>query len=411
MSYKKNLGTTGLNGIAAILMMVRMLAYAKLLTLPAFGVLSIGLLVSSSLAIVNAFGLYLLMQRDLPRFFAAGRVTRGMIMMCEVTFVTVLCALPLLGYSATGLSLAGGAGSLLMLAAVHGLSNQLFGIVSTESKSRLLQAEFSLTLFVRSCAVSLAGLFVAARTGSAHGILLAETVATLGIVGIAIVRAGMRFGRSSTALPVLAWRHFRRLDWRTAAALFASAILAFLIQNVDRWISADLLEPHVFAQFAFAWTLLSMAATFQATVNANFFPSLAAQSYHSGTQAVRKRTGKTSFTFLLVLGVMAVPGYLMIRWAIGAHFSQYSGVLAYIPIFLAAAAFRASDFWSNYFVIAGRTRLLFSCQVAVLLGALSIWLVGAAYATEPLLRLSVLTLALSALSFCLGLMATRLEGR
>lgn len=411
MSYKRNLGTTGLNGIAAILMMVRMLAYAKLLTLPAFGVLSIGLLVSSSLAIINAFGLYLLMQRDLPPLFAAGRVTRGMVLMCEVAFVTTLCALPLLGYSATGMSLAGGSGTLLALAAVHGLSNQLFGIVSTESKSRLLQEEFSVTLFARSCVVSLAGLAVAVRTGSAHGILVAETVSTLGIVGIAAARAGMRYCRNSAALPGLAWRHIRRLDWRTAAILFASAILAFLIQNIDRWISADMLAPHVFAQFAFAWTLLSMAATFQATVNANFFPSLAAQRYHSGTLAVRQRTGRTSIRFLLMLGVFAVPGYLIIRWAIGAYFSQYSGVLAYMPLFLAAAAFRASDFWSNYFVIAGRTRLLFLCQAAVLAGSLLIWLAGPLYATDPLHRLSILTLALSALSFGLGLIATRLGGK
>lgn len=190
MSYKRNLGTTCLNGFAAILMMGRMLAYAKLLTVPEFGTLSIGLLISASLAMVNAFGLYLLMQRDLPYLFAARRVTRGMIMMCEVTLVTVLCAVPLLGLSVTGMSLAGGAGALLALAAVHGLTNQLFGIVSTESKSRLLQTEFSVTLFSRSCVVSVAGLLTAVKIGSAEAILAAEILATAVMIGIVTMRAG-----------------------------------------------------------------------------------------------------------------------------------------------------------------------------------------------------------------------------
>ncbi|WP_441601525.1 hypothetical protein [Ensifer sp. 2YAB10] len=412
MSYKRNLGTTCLNGFAAILMMGRMLAYAKLLTVPEFGTLSIGLLISASLAMVNAFGLYLLMQRDLPYLFAAGRVTRGMIMMCEVTLVTVLCAVPLLGLSATGTSLAGGAGVLLALAAVHGLTNQLFGIVSTESKSRLLQSEFSVTLFSRSCVVSVTGLLTAVKIGSAEAILVAEILATAVMIGIVTMRAGVRYGRASLRLPVLALRHFRHSEWRAAGALFISVILAFLMQNSDRWLAAGALDKPAFAEFAFAWTLLSMASTFQVTVNANLFPSLAAQIYHQGAQAVRERTGKTSLGFLLVLGVLAVPGYLMIRWGIGAYFPQYLGVLAYIPLFLAAAAFRASDFWANYFVISGKTRILFACQIAVLLGSLLVWAVTFCYpAMPPLMRLSILTLTLAVLSFCFGFVAARVGGK
>lgn len=410
MSYKRNVGTTCLNGFAAILMMARMLAYAKLLPVPAFGALSIGLLVSASLTMVNALGLYLLMQRDLPCLFAARRFTRGMIMMCEVTFMTVLCAVPLLAYSASGLPLAGGTGALLALAAVHGLSNQLFGIVSTESKSRLLQTEFSVTLFARSCVVALAGLLAAIEMGTAEAILAAEILATFAMIVVAMVRAGMRYGRASFRLPRLALRHLRYSEWRAAGALFVSVILAFLMQNADRWIAADVLEKHVFAEFAFAWTLLSMASTFQVTVNANLFPSLAAQVYHSGVNVVRARTGKVSIGFLLVLSLLAVPGYFIIRWGIELYFTQYSGVLGYIPLFLAAAAFRASDFWANYFVISGKARLLFVCQLAVLTASSAVWAVSALFSATPLLmRLSVLTLALSALSFCFGLVAARVK--
>lgn len=408
MSYKRNLGTMCLNGLAAVLMMGRMLAYAKLLPVPAFGALSVGLLVSASLTMVNALGLFLLMQRDLPCLFAARRFTRGMIMMCEVALVTVLCAVPLLGYSATGLSLAGGAGALLALAAVHGLSNQFFGIISTESKSRLLQSEFSATLFARSCVILLAGVLGAVKWGSAEAILIAEILATLAMVGIATVRAGTRYGRASWGLPKLALRHLRHAEWRAAGALFVSVVLAFLMQNTDRWMAADALEKHVFAQFAFAWTLLSMASTFQVTVNANLFPSLAAQIYHSGRNVVRVRTTKTSLGLLAALGLLALPGYFIIRWGTETYFPQYLDVLSYMPLFLGASAFRASDFWANYFVISGRTRVLFACQLSVLLATLVVWAVTGLYSEMPLLmRLSILTLALSALSFCFGLVAVR----
>ncbi|WP_420993397.1 hypothetical protein ACKI2N_014760 [Cupriavidus sp. 30B13] len=409
MSHKRNLVTTCLNGFAAILMMCRMFAYAKVLDVEQFGTLSVGLLISASLGMVNAFGLYLLMQRDMPRLFVAGRVMRGMVLMSKVTLVTLASAVPLIILSLTGASLAGAAGLLLALATFHGLSNQLFGVISTESKSRLRQVEFAITLFVRSCVVSIAGLCAALKWGSAEAVLVAELGLTAAVTVIASVRAGQRFPLGLSLLPRLAVRHLRSSEWHVASGLLFSVILAFLIQNVDRWIAVDVLDKRVFAQFAFGWTLLSMASTFQATINANLFPGLAARVYYDGPESVRLQTCKVSLGIFAALAVSAVPGFYIIKWGIDTHYRQYAEVMDYIPLFLAAAAFRASDFWSNYLIISARTRLLFISQGAVLLGAISVWLVVArCVASFPMLfRLSFLTLMLSFLSFAFGFTASR----
>lgn len=344
MSYKRNFGTIFLNGCAAVVMMARMLAYAKTLPIGEFGTLSVGILISASLTMISAFGFFLLMQRDLPQLFASGRVTRGMIMMIEVTIATVACAIPMLLMGMTGITLASAGGGLLALATIHGLSNQLFGIVSTESKSRLLQTEFSGTLFLRSIAVSVAGILAAWWTDRAEAILMAEICATLLMVVVAAVRASTRYGRPVLGLCRLAIRHLPKVEWRTAAALFTTTLLAFLVQNADRWTASSLLDKHDFAAFAFIWTLLAMASTLQTTINANLFPSLAAQLYHDGPQAVARRTRQISVAFFAVLAVLAIPGYWILKWGISTYFSRYASVTAYLPLFLAAAAFRSSDF-------------------------------------------------------------------
>ncbi|WP_441649656.1 lipopolysaccharide biosynthesis protein [Cupriavidus sp. M-11] len=389
-----------------------MFAYAKVLDVEQFGVLSIGLLISASLGMVNAFGLYLLMQRDMPRLFAAGRVTRGMVLMGKVSLVTIASAIPLIALSWTGVSLAGGAGMLLALATLHGLSNQLFGVISTESKSRLRQVEFAVTLFGRSCLVSIAGFCAALMWDSAEAVLAAELGLTAVVVAIASVQAAARFRQKFRLLPMLAVRHLRRSEWRVASGLLVSVILAFLIQNIDRWLAVDALDKRVFAQFAFGWTLLSMASTFQATINANLFPGLAARIYHDGPGAVLAQTRRVSLGMFGILAACAVPGFYIIKWGIEAYYPQYIEVISYIPLFLAAAALRASDFWSNYLIISRKTRLLFISQGAVLFGAIFLWFIATRYTASlsMLFKLSLLTFMLSCLSFVFGFAALRIGG-
>lgn len=404
MKYGRNLSTTGLNGLTAALMMVRVLAYAKVLDVPEFGAISVALLVSSSLSMVNGFGLFLLMQRDLPRLFASGRWTRAIVLLFETTLMVAVSAAVLLVLSATGIEVAGAHGTLLALSAIHGMTNQLFGAVTTESKSRLLQAEFANSLFVRSIAISVSGVCAALLLHSAASVLVAEIVGTVVMTLVALWRMKSRYGKALGPLVGVAVRHLPRAQWRTAMALFLTTVFAFLMQNADRWTASLSLDKHGFALFAFAWTLMSMASTLQTTINVNLFPAMAAGIHEHGAAHVRHQTTKFSLQLLAVLGVLALPGFLIIHWGIPAYFPQYAEVLSYIPIFLAAAAFRSSDFWSNYLIIGGKTRLLFAGQVSALLMAAIVWFVsGRITGSDAVLpRLAILTLALASFSFVFG---------
>lgn len=361
--------------LAMGLMLVRLLVMARLLDVPAFALYSAGLLVSSSFCMLACLGLQSLLQRELPVMIVRRREHAGGVLLMQCVLVAFICAAAAVAIVVVGdVSLAGLSPVLLVLALVHGLSQQLFLVATVDSRSRGQSMQFARQNLDRALVVSFAGGAVAAAGGPVAVVLGTEAALSLLLAGWLLRWQFHAIPLQLSAMVRLALRRLPFTAWWSALALLAVASLGFGVINADRWLAAHWLPTAMFAQYAFAWTVLMVAQSVQVVINASLFPMLARRfASHGGGSAfsisVRASLG------LLVCGVaVALPLWSLLDYAIANWFAAYAGARGLLPMFLAIAVLRVSDFWSSYLVVVGHeTRLLILNSLSVVVAVLAWW--------------------------------------
>ncbi len=346
------------------LMMVRLLVLARLLDVTVFAVLGLALLVSSTVGMVACFGLQSLLQRDMPVMFVRGREQAARVLLGQsllAAYAVAALAVPLaLLWSPPGRAEAGA----VVLGVLHGLAQQLFVLATVESRSRGEPLRFALQSLARSFGVVACGLAVAAGTGSAEWVVLAEAAVSLLLAHQLVARtfAGARAGLPGTL--ALAVRRRARLDWRAALTLLLVSLVGFLVANADRWAAAASLDLSDFGAYAFAGTLLTMGVALQAMLNASVYPMLARLHAREGAAACFSLAARLSLGLLGAALVASVPLYFLCAKAIRAWYPAYAPAIDLLPPFLFVASLRVSDFWSSYLMIVGLHDRLLRVNVA-----------------------------------------------
>ncbi len=355
-------------------MMVRLLIMARILDLPDYAIYSAGLLVSSSFLMLGCLGLQSLLQRDLPMLIVRRREYAGGVLLMQSVLVATICAA--LGVALvvlSELSLAGLTPILLVIALIHGLSLQLFLIVTVESRSRGEPLRFAYQNLIRALVLLLAGSAVAALGLGATVVLITEAVSSL-------LLAIWLFRKQFDAIPMrlvsalsLAWRRFPRLPWHSALVLLAVASFGFLATNADRWFAAQHLPLSAFAEYSFAWTILMVAQSLQVVVNAFLFPLIARCFAIRGGDIAYRTTVKASLSLLGFGTLIALPLWVLLDYSISRWFVLYKEASSLLPVFLIIAVLRLSDFWSSYLLVIGHETRLLALNVLSVLFAIIIW--------------------------------------
>jgi O-antigen/teichoic acid export membrane protein len=358
--------------IALGLMSIRLLVFARLLNINDYGIYSAGLLISSSFIMLGCLGLYSLLQRDQPMMLVRGRELAASILLLQCIIVAISCCLVASSITAVNdLSLAGLPSPLVILSLIHGLSNQLFLVVSLENRSRGQTLLFATQNLVRAFSVLFAGVIAAVLFRDATSILIAEVLTTL-LIFLYILRN--RFYNITVGflnLISIALTNLSRINWTTAFTLFVVNIGFFVFVNLDRWIISEKFTPYVFGQYAFSWVVISIAQSVQMVIHASVFPMLARVYASSGELLVFKKTIKLSLATLFVGIILAGPLFYMLDYSILRWFENYSQSRYFLPVFIIISVFRLSDFWSSYLIIVGKENyLLFINFLIVILGAL-----------------------------------------
>jgi len=361
------------------LMMVRVLAMAKILDVPSFANYSGGLLVSNTFCMLGCIGLYPLLQRELPVQLVRRREQVGTVLLVQCLLVATVCAVVGILLAAAGVSVMGLHPALLAVGVLHGLSQQVFLAVTLESRSRGQPLQFAQQNLGRAGVAIALGCGVGVALESATAVLLAEAVASL-LLTLKIFCGVLQRSRiKATVVFVLAARRMGRIPWPSAIALMAVLFVSFAFLNADRWVAAQLLQPTAFALYAFAWTLLLVAQSLQAVINASFFPLLARRFASAGSSAAFELCARASFGLLLACAVVSWPAGWLLNAVVLNWFPVYAESTSTIDIFLWVAALRISDFWSSYFIILGKENRLLLVYLAV--GMLVF--VGWMYAVQP----------------------------
>ncbi len=344
--------------LATAFMMLRIMLMARLFDLPGFARYSTGLLLSTTFCMLGCLGLQSLLQRDMPILYARRRGRAALVLMVQAMLVACICAAALVGPAALGAELAHLPPGLATLAVIHGLSQQLFLVVTVESRSEGEPLRYAMQNLLRALAVVGAGAGAAWMTRSAAWALGTEAAVSLLIVAGILWAIERRSGRRLALLLRLAGRSWNRLAWGTAAVMLAISAMGFVLLNIDRWAAASWLRPDDFAQFAFAGVLLLVAQSTQSIVNASVYPMIARRFSLQGPAAAFRLCSRTSLGALAAAVLLAWPGYHACAWAIGRWYPAYVPAIALIGLLLAAAVLRVSDFWSSFLMICGHERAL-----------------------------------------------------
>jgi O-antigen/teichoic acid export membrane protein len=366
--------------LAMGLMFVRLLAMARMLDIPAFAIYSAGLLISSSFCMLACLGLQSLLQRALPMMIIRHRECAGGVLLMQCTLVAAACAfvaaVAAMVAMACGAIVAGLSLGQLVLALIHGLSQQLFLVATVDSRSRgqfLLFARQNLT---RSLILLVASIVVAGFSGDAAAVLATEAVLSL-LLSLWVLR--QRFNAIPLRLHaamLLALHRLPLAGWRSALALLGVASLGFLATNADRWLAAQQFPASTFAQYAFAWMVFMVAQSMQVVVNAALFPLLARRFARDGGLVAFHFSAAASLILLACSTVAALPLWVLLDYSIAKWFIPYDQARGLLPAFLTMAALRLSDFWSSYLIVAGReTRLLMLNVISMAIAAVLWWFV------------------------------------
>lgn len=356
------------------LMLVRLLVMARLLDVAGFAQFSAGLLVSSTFSMLGCLGLQSMLQRDLPVMIVRRRERPGLVLLVQCIIVACACGFAGIIAAAAGMSVAGLLPLAVAIGVLHGVSQQVFVIATVESRSRGEPVRFAMQNLVRAVAVIGAGAITAIETDSAVWCLAAEAVVSLALTQRTLSTTFRRAAMRVSIAYRIALRRFSHLQWRSALALLCVGAVGFLLLSVDRWLAAELFSAQQFAQYAFAWTVLSVAQSVQVVINASAYPLLARRFASFGSGKVFSISLCTSLGILVIGGLLAIPVWLVLDASIVRWFPVYEPARGLLPLFLLIAVFRVSDFWSSFMVIVGlEARLLWINLGAALIGT-ALWL-------------------------------------
>ena len=396
-------------------MMARLLAAAKFLDVGEFARYSAALLVSGSFCMLGCLGLQTMLQRDMPVLFFQRRSRRAMMLLAQAGMVAVACAATGAGLAAalpSGAAVSALDRATILIGIVHGLSQQIFVLVTVESRSRGLTMLFSGQYLARSVAVFAGGSTAMVVTGSGSTGAATEATATLLVSAVVLAGSLQRASTNLVASVGLGARRFGAIRWRAASALLAVMTATWLVQNADRWMAERNLDVAGFASYAFASNAILVASAAQMMMNAALFPKLARTYAASGTGTAFRSAAMLSAA-LVAAGLVAAP----VAWAcwdiaVSRWYPQYAASVTIAPLLIAVGVLRVSDYWSSFLLIVGAETRLLRATVAAALGAsVAWWFLRGPAAAASVASVGWLALGLAGATYLAGMMTAWKESR
>lgn len=412
---RKQLWYAPLLATAMVLMFVRLLVMARLFDVPTFAQFSAGLLISNTYCMVGCLGLQTMLLREWPAQLVRLQRRRAVVRAAQCNLVALVIAGLGCLLAAAGLSIAGQASALLALGVLHGLSQQMFMVATTESRSRGDALGYSRQQLVRAALALSLGAWVAFETKSPLATIAVEALVSMALTTGVFNRALARAAIGWQAAHALAWRRMNRVAWLSAATLMATSLVAFAVLNADRWVASQWLDQVGFAQYSFVAIVLALAQSLQALINASVFPLLSRRYAGHGAIAAYDVCRRSALA-LLSLGLVALaPSVMLLEAGINRWYPQYAQTVALLPLLGAVGVLRLSDLWSSFLIVAGHEKALLVVQLCAAVCAALAWLLWLAPWKDSMFSvhdIGLLAALLGAFSYVATAVAARwLRGR
>ncbi|WP_137890902.1 hypothetical protein [Ramlibacter sp. 2FC] len=356
------------------LMMLRILAMARVLDVAGFGTYSAGLLVSGTFCMLGCLGLQSMLQRDMPVMLMRHRSRAALVLLLQCLLVALACAAVGVLSGSFVVSVAGLPSVAVTVGIVHGLSQQAFLLVTVESRSRGEPLRYAFQNFWRAASILVTSLVVADLTGSAVMALLAEAAVSIALSHATLGRIVRETRVPFAGIVAVSLRRLGQIRWRTALVLLLVSVVGFLHVNADRWAAAEALAPDRFALYAFAAIVLTVAQSVQSMINASVYPMLSRRCATAGPRVAFRLCAALSIATLAGGLVLAIPGLVAAGHAIDWWFPDYRASTGLLTLFFSIAVLRVSDFWSSFLMISGHEIRLLVLDGLVLTIGVAVWM-------------------------------------
>ncbi|GAB4208700.1 MAG: hypothetical protein Fur0019_14770 [Tibeticola sp.] len=361
--------------LSMALLMARLLMLAWLLPVSEFALYNAGLLVSMTLGLMGSLGLYPLLQREMPIYFARAQGGRARHLLSRAIHASAVLAM--LGVLLSPLaSLASADGWIMAAGVINGFSQQLFLLACTESRSRGQPMRYTWQNLVRSTLLTAASITAAAHSATGLAVLLAEALVSAAAAIWLLRRSLSRQALRRVLSPWTFERALWRTQWKAALALLFASLAASALLYADRWVAALLLDRHGFALYSFSITVLLVAQSVQSMLNASIFPDISRTFATDGRKAAFAAASAWSVKLCLVGLALCAPVLWLLSEAVPRWFPAYHEAVAILPALTIAAVFRVSDFWSGFLVAVRAEAQLLRTQLAVGIGSTLLWTCG-----------------------------------
>lgn len=389
-------------GLAMALTMVRVLVYARTLSTHEFAELNLVLIISTLFTTFVSFGLFSDLQRkmpiDLQRQDVALAVGR-LLLAIAGTFAVALAGIPLLLAAAALGSVASVVG---LTGILHGLSQQLFLVTTTESRSARETSRYSIQSLVRAILIIGLAVPVAMTTGSAVMALATEALLNLAASGLILARITSQYTIGRQEILRQLSDLWRRTSTSDMAFLVMISFVVAASSNFDRWLAAKLLPTTEFAHYSFAAIITMVAYSTQALINAAIYPAISAR-FAISVQSALRMSAKSS-CLMLACGLFAcVPGIPLANWIIVKYFPNYLDATPLITVMAISGTFRLANFWTGFLIIAEKQRLALFTNLAAVLLPLAVW---SLVSTLSAASIAYLALTVSVCSFVFSMLGT-----
>jgi O-antigen/teichoic acid export membrane protein len=362
--------------MAMALMFLRIVSMARLLNVREFGQYSELLLISGTFCMLACLGLQPMLQRDMPVMLVRSRERAAEVAVAQCLIIACVCFVFLAFISVFAGRLTGGVDrSLIAIGLLHGLSQQLFLIATVESRSRGQSIRYALQNLVRGALILASCIVLAVYTKSATVVVVGEAALSIAMASTIVLKAYQSVGFSASAAFKIGVRRLPSVRWSSAIALLVVATISFAVLNADRWVAAETFKPERFSQYAFAWTLLTIAQSIQVVINASAFPFLARTFASAGVPPTYRLCMTMSCTLVIASIAVSFPIWILCKIGIIRWFPAYAASLVLIPLFIAVAVLRIADFWSSFMVIIGYEARLIVVNVAAMILSLGLWII------------------------------------
>lgn len=389
--------------LALVILMCRLFVAAQILTVDEFAIYSAILLVSSSFTMLGCLGLQTMLQREMPVLLHREQRRRAMILLAQAMLVAFACTAIAIIVTMVWPGIKSGGlldKNLVLVGLVHGLSQQVFVLVTVESRSSGLMMLFSWQYVCRSVAIITAGVIVMNLLHSGISGAAAEAITTLVLCGI-LLTASMRRTSTSVLQSIhLGVIRIHKVRWRSTTSMFLVMVIAWIIQNADRWTAEQKLNSTNFAIYIFAATLIAVSSSAQMVINASLFPRLARKYAESGTQAAF-RSAVAFSAALGALGLIAAPlAWICWEFTVSHWFPRYSSSITIAPMLIVVGVLRVSDYWSSFLIIIGQeARLLRATTISAVIAASAWWCIFGLTSTISITAIVWMALILAAVVY------------